>query len=588
MNRLTKVLPYETLALGLTLLASFLRAITLEHRPLTIDEFGAVKTAALQTTLEIATRYHTTNHVLAQILARWTGLIDYSLFFLRLPSLWFGVLGVALLYRLGRSLAGPQAGLLAALLLALAPLHVGYSQEVRGYAALAFGALLLFFCLEGILRDGGWRYWLGYSLAAILTPYAHLFGAAPVAVSAAVLGYELGRSGRWRASEVRLRLVLCGLLVGVGLAALFAPLLGDIIALPAIEGWSGDIAPWWQAGTWQREALGDYGRLFLALSPSGELGSPGGWLFALLALIGALGLARRRPRSALWLLAWLIGPVLLTLAGFLVFPGFYAYRRFYLFMLPPYLLLIAEAALWPGRRLAWGGLWAGGAALVLFGFLGGLWWQTYRADLAGRWQATARYLAQQAAPADRVVCEAYGRWGELRAAHRDRCFRELSIRLEEARAKGRLAEAPALNLEVDELATLENIEAFPDLAFGPGGVWLVLWQADWPARPLGEPAAPAGVRLIRFGSTLLVESRARPALAENLAEGLEALVRLENQPGDQFLYYLSLAQMRAALGQAPEARAALEAARRLSPPGMGSPERIRITQEAVLRVAGGE
>jgi uncharacterized membrane protein len=53
---------------------------------------------------------------------------------LRLPSALVGLLSIYLLYRLGSALFDRLTGLAAALLLAVSPFHVWYSQEARMYA----------------------------------------------------------------------------------------------------------------------------------------------------------------------------------------------------------------------------------------------------------------------------------------------------------------------------------------------------------------------------------------------------------------------------------------------------------------------
>ncbi|MFQ5611698.1 MAG: glycosyltransferase family 39 protein [Anaerolineae bacterium] len=590
MKLTAKFLSYEVAAAGLTLLAFFLRIITLEDRPLTIDEFGAVKVAAVDSTLFIATNYHTTNHVLAQILARWAGLIDYSLFFLRLPSLWAGVLSVPLLYRLGRSLLGPLEGTVAALLLALAPLHIGYSQEVRGYAALVLGTLFLFYCARHILDDGRWRYWTGFSLAVVLTPYAHLFGVVPAGISGFLLSCHLWRGGRWRERALRRKISASGLLIAVGGLILFTPLAISILHVLRGGEWSGNIDPLLTESGFEQSALRDYGRLFLALTPGGDFRDISSLAFAGLALLGGIGLIRRRSAGALWLILWLLVPPLSTALALEVFRGFYAYRRFFIFMTPAYFLIMAVAIVWLGD---FGGrasarlrrVWIAGTVLVLLAFFGWGRWQTFQDIVDNRWQETARYLAATAAPEDRVICEAYGRWGQTRAAHRDECFRELVFRLEEAQLKQGLAARPAVNLEIDQFATLQNIESHPQIAFGPGGVWLVLWHGDWPPPDLSAPPSTPGAQATRLGSNLLIESRARPRLAENTLASLEMLLAVENQPGDQFLYRLNLAQLHAALGQLAAAQAALDEAQRTAPEGMDAPGKIRQVEEALQRVA---
>ena len=87
------------------------------------------------------------------------------------PSLWAGMLIVALLYPLGRRLVGTPAALLGLWLAATSPFGIWYSQEVRMYTV---GAALGLLCLWALLRflDGRRRYrWLGvYALAAAAGP----------------------------------------------------------------------------------------------------------------------------------------------------------------------------------------------------------------------------------------------------------------------------------------------------------------------------------------------------------------------------------------------------------------------------------
>jgi len=66
---------------------------------------------------------------------------------LRMPSAIFGILSVALLYILVNRLYGRRPAVLASLLLAISPLHVNHSQEVRMYTLttmLVIGEVLVF------------------------------------------------------------------------------------------------------------------------------------------------------------------------------------------------------------------------------------------------------------------------------------------------------------------------------------------------------------------------------------------------------------------------------------------------------------
>ena len=66
-------------------------------------------------------------------------------------SLFFGVLLIALVYALARRVANRQVGLIAALLVALSPYNVWYSQEVRMYT---LGAALGVVVVYALLRIG--------------------------------------------------------------------------------------------------------------------------------------------------------------------------------------------------------------------------------------------------------------------------------------------------------------------------------------------------------------------------------------------------------------------------------------------------
>ncbi len=75
-------------------------------------------------------------------------------FSLRLVPLLAGVLTVPLLGVLAARLLGRAAGRLAALLLALSPFHVWYSQEARGYSLVMLFAVLMGLFLIRMLEDG--------------------------------------------------------------------------------------------------------------------------------------------------------------------------------------------------------------------------------------------------------------------------------------------------------------------------------------------------------------------------------------------------------------------------------------------------
>lgn len=89
-----------------------------------------------------------------------------SEWFLRLPSLFFGVATVYLIYLLGKKIFNERIGLISALFLAVAPYHLYYSQEARMYSLLTFlGTASMLFLIE--------KKWLAYLLVTTAMLYTH-------------------------------------------------------------------------------------------------------------------------------------------------------------------------------------------------------------------------------------------------------------------------------------------------------------------------------------------------------------------------------------------------------------------------------
>jgi mannosyltransferase len=119
----------------------------------------------------------------------WKGIAGQSEFAIRYPSVLFGTLAVAAIYALGCRLGGVGVGLIAALLHALSPIHVYYSQEARMYSLMILLVTLSSYFFWRLLRAAEayplWT-WVGYVLSSALAINTHLF-AIPVLVPQAVM-----------------------------------------------------------------------------------------------------------------------------------------------------------------------------------------------------------------------------------------------------------------------------------------------------------------------------------------------------------------------------------------------------------------
>jgi 4-amino-4-deoxy-L-arabinose transferase-like glycosyltransferase len=91
----------------------------------------------------------------------------------RLPSLILGTAIIPLIFFLGRRVGGVRTGLLAAVLMALSPFAIWYSDEARAYATMMFLVALSTIALLRALDDGERRWWLIYALSACAALWTH-------------------------------------------------------------------------------------------------------------------------------------------------------------------------------------------------------------------------------------------------------------------------------------------------------------------------------------------------------------------------------------------------------------------------------
>ena len=136
----------------LLLLTAFaLRLCRLDHQEIWGDEAHSAYVASLPLLSAVSPRTETNPPLYHFLLYFWVGLTGFSVFALRFLSLVLGVLTVPLVYRLARLAFGEMVGLLAALLCAISPFQVYYSQEARMYALATFFTTLSMLLLARIV-----------------------------------------------------------------------------------------------------------------------------------------------------------------------------------------------------------------------------------------------------------------------------------------------------------------------------------------------------------------------------------------------------------------------------------------------------
>jgi len=381
-----------TVLLALTLLALLLRVLCLDLQPLWWDE-GYSLYFATNPLAEMVAQTARDIHppLYYALLHGWIHLFGPSPVAVRLLSVTIGVITVPLAYLAGRLLANQRAGLLAALLLAINPLHIFYSQEVRMYGLVALLGLISTTCAAKLFvtdhatrnthhaaRVSSFEFrvpslWCFYVLTTIAALYTQYYAAfLPLAHTFFALYH-------WRRAPRRLARWLGAQLL-IGLAYLpwllyAAPKLVPYVAQKVVKDADRPLG----ALTYFARHLG----AFVSGHFEGPL-APWWWLGLLALPVAAWGLwlqvadrrsqiANRGPtnyQSTILLLVTLFVPLALGFVLNLRYP-FFPERgeRLMLLALPAFVLLMAlalEGLLRRWRHIAWLGL----GGLLLFSALG--------------------------------------------------------------------------------------------------------------------------------------------------------------------------------------------------------------------------
>ncbi|MEA2213981.1 MAG: mannosyltransferase [Solirubrobacteraceae bacterium] len=160
----------------LTAVALALRASQL-HQSVGGDEIFTYQDVVGRSLHSVLTTVHTggeNSPPLFFLLAWATAKLGDPSVWIRLPSLLAGTASVPLAYVLGRETVGRTAGLIAALIMAIAPFAVFYGVEARPYALMIFLVSLSTLALLRAVRPGASRWWwVLYALAAAAAAYTH-------------------------------------------------------------------------------------------------------------------------------------------------------------------------------------------------------------------------------------------------------------------------------------------------------------------------------------------------------------------------------------------------------------------------------
>ena len=214
---------------GLFLLAAALRFINLNGRPVWYDEafailyaeksLGAILSGTLTPVQGAAADVHPVAFYF--LLHGWMTLVGQSPLAVRMLSVWWGVGTVALVYRLIRELFSTRVACWSALVMALAPFQIAYSQETRMYAMLGFWSTAALVAWVRASRTDLRRDWVAFSLCGALALYSHNLGFALFAALGIAVMVRAIWVGSWK---VAFKTALAGL----GMGVIFVPWLMQV------------------------------------------------------------------------------------------------------------------------------------------------------------------------------------------------------------------------------------------------------------------------------------------------------------------------------------------------------------------------
>ncbi|MBL8094339.1 MAG: glycosyltransferase family 39 protein [Anaerolineales bacterium] len=395
-------------------------------------------------------------------LREWIGLVGLSEVALRWPSVLTGILTTALAYRLGGSLIGRRAALLASAWVAVQPFLVWYAQDLRAYASLSLWFLVAAWCAWEGLRRRSWVWWIGSAAAAWLAMALHYFAALSLLALALAVAISPGFRATWRRA------------IGAyaGAAGLYLP--WALYVWPLLSGHEKS----WLTPLSAAEVVW---RTLVAYSTGGHwAGAPAAWLWPGVLILGALllsglfALTRAGYRLA-WLLA--LGPATPLALGLLsLWRPTYAEH----YAIPGLVgcLLIAAAGLdaisrriGPARvsaPVAWAVL-----TPVLLASLAGLWnvWTHPDYAKAPNWRGVLREIEAQSTPDDVVWVNLPDPALEIYLAGRLPVENAPPMAVPAKDSPDEVGRAAALQSAAEQVARLQLNHRRVFFVFSPGPAW---------------------------------------------------------------------------------------------------------------------
>jgi mannosyltransferase len=325
---------------GLMAAAIVLRAIALNQQ-LWFDEIMTLLDSARAPVWQIVTHYGGQNqHMLYSILAHGSiRMFGEQPWTLRLPAAGFGLACIPALYFFGRLVTTNREALAACALMTVNYQHIWFSQNARGYTAMAFWTLLASIFFIRCATGGKQLDWGLYGVTAALGIYTHLMMTFVVAGHLVVYLWMLVSQARsaQRLGRRRLSLAYGFVLCGAVSLLLYAPVIPGILSHTVGAG-RDHVRYEWASPLWALAELGHGLRSTTA----------GGWLAlgigGMILLCGLLSYGKQNR----FLAGLMVLPGVMTAAGVLATSHNF-WPRFFFFEIGFALLMLARGAMVIGR-----------------------------------------------------------------------------------------------------------------------------------------------------------------------------------------------------------------------------------------------
>lgn len=373
-------------SIAIVLLAALLRLGHLGDRALDNDEVAETTWASYSFDRMMAAVRHDAVHPPADYILQFVmGRMGATEWVRRMPSVILGTATVALVIVLGTMWASWGAGAAAALLLAMSPVHVFYSQQIRPYATALCWVFVSLCALEYYARTQNKRWawvWAGFVWLAGATLY---FGGMVAAIGG-ITRIFLDRRGSLQWLWRRLPVVI---LIWVVLYAPWLQVIRTASRIPSPDAVAKYDWDWWE---WRLQTFGTGSdRTWEAVS----LGSWAYWLLVVVGIVASVRVRLFRVPAAMFV----IGSLIVTLV--LHIHPHYPAPRYYM---PPWIasfLLAGAAVYWLSRH--WAAAPVAVAAIITFAVHAGVKIdEYYRWDRAD-WREVAGYVHARIKPGDTLV-----------------------------------------------------------------------------------------------------------------------------------------------------------------------------------------